>query len=1428
MNRRLNLKLIAAIASFAVLLSVGLYFLHAMQVRRNAGTLLSLAEHARDAGDADEAVNFYQQYVQLRPDDLANYAEFAQMRAEQAEALAKEGDDQEAIKRSLHLANSALETALRKMPERDDLRRRVAEFAMRFGRYRDAEEHLAQLVKRHPDDGELQVMYGRCLVVAARYHRAATLFYRLVGYDESTGGFDLEKAVAPENIDAYVLGGELARVYLEREEIADQLMAQLIAINAGEYRAYLERARFLQRRGDLDGAREDIRQALVLAPDEVEVILTSAELALDRQEFAEAREQLQRGVENDPEEERFYRVLAMVELAQHNATEAALGHIQQGLQAVPQSQLLLPFRADLELQSGDLAAARATVAAMAAAEMDLRLTEYLQARILVAEHQWVKAARELERLRPLMARQAELVTQIDLYLGFCYERLGQPDRALAAYRRALLADARLDLARRGVERMLAATGQAKTRRQVDLPREIQRIFAAPRAQRNWKPLEPWLREAARERGLDDTMRAILRAEVYAAAGELDRAREAMEQARAKQPGEFRLHLAAAQLAARDPDGGAGPALGILAEAGRHLGDTVELRLAKAMLLIQGLGDESRQQLIALEDNVDAFSATDRRRLWAGLGAMYLSAQLHDDVRRAWRRAAAADPNDLDIRFRLFQLARDRNDVSAMEQAADEIKRLVDSESDPVWTFCQAALLTEQADKGEPGRVDLEAAQELVDAALTKRPEWHELHQLQAAIDIRQGDLDEAIDHLQRSFELGPATPYAVSQLVKLLSMRGRYAEAKRAIEMLDRRLQNTLLPELQAEIQLRTGDAVRAVQLASDAVRLDPQNHIKQLWLGQVLLRAGDRTNALAALRKSVELKPDAAVSRLALVYFLHEAGQTEQARAEIAAAMKALPVDSRVLFAAQAAEVLGDAEVAEAKYRAALDAAPNDPDRLQAAARFYLSGVYSAADGRQQAAPLLEKLLSKAGQPDAAGDHIEWARRVKAQLLAASGGYSALREALDLVEANAIDGRLRKEDLLLQARLLAQRPEAISRRRAIRLLEQAKQEYGLNVRDAMLLAQLHFRAENWPRCEEEMLELVSQYGDNAAVLATWCKMLLEENRTGQAQVWVDRLNEIAPDDESTRQMTVRLLAQRGRKDEAAALAIGELSSPLTKEQLPEAARALVLLEQLELYEAAEALYRRYVAAEPGGALARARFLGQHRSAREAFEILTAAEKTHSPGAIIQAGLLTVRARRSEVGDRYDAQLENWLTKARRAEPQSAAVLLQLASLRDLQGRHDEEERIYRTLLAQPTFQGGPRAGVLNNLAFNLAMRGAKLADARKAIDEAIRIQGPTGALLDTRAMARLAAGDVERAISDLNLAIADAPNATRYFHLALAQLAKGDKQAAHSALAQAENRGLDADEISALERPQYNRLRSELGLDSGSRTTRRAEHRAA
>ena len=58
---------------------------------------------------------------------------------------------------------------------------------------------------------------------------------------------------------------------------------------------------------------------------------------------------------------------------------------------------------------------------------------------------------------------------LDLLLGQCYEHMGQSDRALEAYRRALSADARIGMAREGVKRTTAALGQSKNTTQPTIP-----------------------------------------------------------------------------------------------------------------------------------------------------------------------------------------------------------------------------------------------------------------------------------------------------------------------------------------------------------------------------------------------------------------------------------------------------------------------------------------------------------------------------------------------------------------------------------------------------------------------------------------------------------------------------------------------------------------------------------------------------------------------------------------------------------------------------------------------------------------------------------------------------------------------------------------------------------------------------------------------
>jgi tetratricopeptide (TPR) repeat protein len=307
--------------------------------------------------------------------------------------------------------------------------------------------------------------------------------------------------------------------------------------------------------------------------------------------------------------------------------------------------------------------------------------------------------------------------------------------------------------------------------------------------------------------------------------------------------------------------------------------------------------------------------------------------------------------------------------------------------------------------------------------------------------------------------------------------------------------------------------------------------------------------------------------------------------------------------------------------------------------------------------------------------------------------------------------------------------------------------------------------------------------------------------------------------------LRAELLVRQNKPHEAVELITTDLPSRPTAADDSRLARAFVLLRDLKLYTAAEQVIRQLAQLDPNNRPALAEFLGYYGNVEEAFRILKGLAKV-SRAQLAQVGANIVRARRAEVGNKFDAQIEAWLKEAG-SEPTATVLNLKTAAtLADVQGRYADEEQVYRQLLARDDVQGNLRALVLNNLAFNLAMRNKSDADARKLVEEAIQIHGPTGDLLDTRAMVGLLAGEHARAISDLNLAISDRAKPERLFHLALAHLAAGNKEAALRAYREAMRRGLEASEISPLERPHYERLVRELG--TGSRDIQPHDQQAA
>jgi len=96
-------------------------------------------------------------------------------------------------------------------------------------------------------------------------------------------------------------------------------------------------------------------------------------------------------------------------------------------------------------------------------------------------------------------------------------------------------------------------------------------------------------------------------------------------------------------------------------------------------------------------------------------------------------------------------------------------------------------------------------------------------------------------------------------------------------------------------------------------------------------------------------------------------------------------------------------------------------------------------------------------------------------------------------------------------------------------------------------------------------------------------------------------------------------------------------------------------------------------------------------------------------------------------------------------------------------------------------------------------------------VQRAIELIGPNPEVLDTRALLYLKAKRPDRALQDLNQAIAQAPTPTMYVHLAQAQLMAKNAPAAAEAFRKAKEIGLQVDILHPLEKPAYQQLAAEL-----------------
>jgi len=1433
--RTLNVRLAAILLVVGLLLGVGVHFLHAYQVRRNAYVFLLEADKAEER--AKEAVKEKDQRKEQRAyEDIGrNLGWYVRLVPDDVDALERLGlllADRAQDRRSFSTAFGMLERVVRQDPERSNVRRRLVNLALTIGRETDAKEHLEDfLLKQSPDDPELLELLGRCQADMGDDALAAETFKKAIQY-------------APTQAEAYIRLAGVLRYRLARPKEADQWMEKLVKANPTSFKAHYLRGSYLKSINADDEALKESLIALELAPKDGDGLRDALGLAAQcssaKGNYDDARKYAERGIKLYPDNIAMYATMADVELRAGQRDKAIIV-LRQGLKATTQNPDLLWTLANLLIDTDKLKEAEEIIEELLATEYPKQRVEYLSARIEFVQGHWKNARLGFEKARGALIRQSGILKQVDVWIGQCYGQLRDTEQQLVAYRRALSVDPFYAPALAGVTEALLGSGRvdealdeyaqlAKSGKiglggAIPLARMLilKNLRLAP-AEQDWEKVQKVLNEAEKT-SPDSVQIPILRSEILVAQKRLPEAETLLRAARDKDPKKVEIWNALVFLLQRQRDWEGTEKL--LDEMEKTLGDSVDLRLARAQYFVRRFGADAKDRVRKLAEHAEKFSDSQRLQLWNGLLNAAIQANDAELTTKLCRLIADKEADNVKVRMLLFEQALRAEDDAEMERALKEVDRVAGRGA--FWLYGQAVRLSLQArEKGNKNSEKLlDQALKYLSQARELQQTWSRIPLLAAGIYDQQGNTNRALKNYLDAIEMGERNPGAIRRTVQLLFQKQQYADADKLLRRLERQ-QVPFSPELirmVAEVALRQGDFERALEMARKAVALDSKNFQEHLWLGQVLGILGRRAksegagkradellgDAEKALRRAVEIEPKLAETWVALIQFLSANEDSAGAEKAIEEAGKKIPAKQAPLALAQCFEVMKKMDAAQEKYEAALSAAPEDPFVVRSVADFY----YRAGKA-VPAEALLKRILDgkvKAQEPD-----IIWARRNLAIILAARGGYQNTQKARDLIEENLAASEVSVLDRRVMASLSASDPKPSLRAKAIGILEEMLKEQSATPEDRYALAQMYLAAGAWAQASGQLRNLVASYGNEPRFVAAYAKALMDHNETATAELYLERLEKIAPAQFITASLQADTLFRKKEYEKTLDLLKSFLDNKdaqpsdrgvrmrLVAEKLEELAHRLTESNQkptAERYnQQAEMLYRVYVDQNKEQELLLVAFLGRQGRVDDALELLDRIWQDSNPAVLAQVS--SILQRDGKAGKEQMQRLDRILQAALKLFERPVPLLLTMAEIRTTQSRYAEAEGFYREVLQK----NSGNAVAMNNLAVLLALQGIKLDESLKLVNQAIEIAGPVAAMLDSRATVRVAVGEYDKALEDMAEALTEAETPVRLFHQALAYEKAGQPNAAAAAMEKAVQKGLTKGMLQPLELPAFEKLR--------------------
>ncbi|HEY2910790.1 MAG TPA: tetratricopeptide repeat protein, partial [Gemmataceae bacterium] len=813
MNRVISWKRLAIVAGILLGMGAATFGIHVVQVRRQADIFKSRAYKIADEANGDSekigaSIELLDTYLKFKPKDEEAFRRFAQLKRDRAKVEPQYTRE----------AAEALDKYLRQFPEHPDERRQLIELYIDTAQLASARQHIRILF-----DSRDEFKHDVDLL-----DKAASCEFTLGDVAQAVKYLDdaIATKKAPPRIVERLLNMLLGMKAFNDPRYTPAKYIEILT-NQEPYRndidARITAGLFLLRTGEMENARRHIAAALAMpgAATNSEALMAAA--ALERavmrkapetipSQLKKARAYLEQAFAADKKNVRVGLRLSetLLDQGEIKAATDILRTTAEGLG--PKNDDLTQQVVDRLLDLGELELSTSLIERIEKNEQDRRrIGRYFRGRIALIKRDWTVARSALEAIAPNLVRLPEFHKRAMAGIGQCYAVIQNPDKQLEHFAAALRddpafvpallgqADAYVKLGKfreaLAEYRVFVNAYQLESLRGVYAKLEFRAAAAHTGARRSWKAFEESL--GPEEKRTSELQ--ILYAESLIVRGDTETAGKILEAVLRKDAKNALAWLTLARITSRGVPGNASK---VLEDAAKTVGDSVELRLARSLVLVNRTTKPVPEALRSLAANADKFEKADRRRLYLGLGEAAsrsshivdkaVAGPMRDLAIEFFLHAAELDANDLVCRATLVDLGNAAGRTEIVDKALAEIAK-VEGESGPIGTLAQAIRRLPQVKKIDDkaaraaGFAELRA---LGQRARASRPGWARVYVLLAQLDEFEGHDDSALAHYKDAIDRGERQEQVIRRAVELYRERRKDDDAV------------VLLNSLQGEINL--------------------------------------------------------------------------------------------------------------------------------------------------------------------------------------------------------------------------------------------------------------------------------------------------------------------------------------------------------------------------------------------------------------------------------------------------------------------------------------------------------------------------------------------------------------------------------------------------------------------------------------------------